>query len=314
MGVTNQTATSDFILLGISEGRVILSPLIAMIYIMILMGNLTIVTIIRMDYHLHTPMYFFLTYLSILDICYSTVTLPAMLLISITGNSRISFNQCFTQLYFFIAFGGCECLLLAAMAYDRYVAICNPLQYPIIMNKQLCSQLVAATWFSGFLNSVLHTSMTSRLTFCGTRKVDHFFCDVPPLLKASCTDTQTSQVVLNILNIFMGIIPFFFVIVTYVHIISTILKIRSVAGQRKAFSTCSSHLIVVTVFYITGMFNYIGPAPRGTFDIARVSPMLYSFLTPLFNPVIYCLRNKEVKRTLKKLLAKNINSRCWVSH
>ncbi|KAM8927173.1 olfactory receptor 5V1-like [Pelodytes ibericus] len=302
MEETNQTANSDFILLSVSEGRVILSPLIAMIYIMILMGNLTIVTIIRMDYHLHTPMYFFLTYLSILDICYSTVTLPAMFLVFFTGNRRISFNMCFTQLYFFIALGGSESLLLAAMAYDRYVAICNPLQYPVIINKQLCSQLVAASWFSGFLNAVLHTSMTSRLTFCGTRKVDHFFCDLPPLLKASCTDTYTSQVVLHIVTLFMGVTPFAYVMVTYMRIISTILKIRSAVGQRKAFSTCSSHLIVVTVFYLTGMFNYNSPAPRGTFDIARLGPILFCVLTPLLNPVIYCLRNKEVKSSLKKLL------------
>ncbi|XP_053308398.1 olfactory receptor 5V1-like [Spea bombifrons] len=300
----NQTCTSDFILLGFSEGRVMLSVLLVIMYTMILMGNFAIFSIIRVDCHLQTPMYFFLSYLSVLDICYSTVTLPAMLFNCITDNRRISFRRCFTQLYFFVSLGGSECLLLAAMAYDRYVAICNPLRYPIIMNKKLCSQLVAGSWFSGFLNSVLHTSMTSRLTFCEARSVNHFFCDVPPLLKAACADTHTSQLLLYIVSVFLGMTPFVFVVISYIRIISSILKIRSTAGRRKAFSTCSSHLIVVTVFYVTANFNYIGPAPGESFDIERLSTMLYSVLTPLFNPVIYCFRNKEVKKALKRIL-------CW---
>ncbi|KAM4703109.1 olfactory receptor 5V1-like [Rhinophrynus dorsalis] len=298
----NQTSRRDFILLGFPEEGVSLSMLMAVTYSMILIGNLAIFSIIRIDCHLQTPMYFFLSFLSILDICYSTVTFPAMLFNSITGNRRISFNRCFTQLYFFVSLGGSECLLLAAMAYDRYVAICNPLRYPIIMNKQLCSHLVAGSWFSGFLNSVLHTWMTSKLSFCETRYVNHFFCDVPPLLKASCTDTHTSQLLLYIVSVFLGMTPFAFVIVSYIKIISNILKIRSSVGRRKAFSTCSSHLIVVTVFYVTANFNYIGPTPGDSFDIERLSSLLYSILTPLFNPVIYCLRNKDVKRALKKAL------------
>ncbi|XP_063291649.1 putative gustatory receptor clone PTE01 [Pelobates fuscus] len=304
MEVKNLTFTSDFILLGFSEGRVILSFFMSVIYTMILMGNVAIVSIIRIDYNLQIPMYFFLSYLSILDICYSSVTLPSMIFNSVTGNRRISFCLCFTQLYFFIAFGGSECLLLAAMAYDRYVAICNPLHYPNVMNKKICSYLVSASWFGGFLNSILHTYMTSKLNFCKNRTVNHFFCDVPPLLNSSCTDTQTSQILLYIINVLLGIIPLLFVSISYIHIISTILKIPSSTGRRKAFSTCSSHIIVVTVFYITGNFNYIGPTPRDMFDILRLSPMLYSVVTPLFNPVIYCLRNKEVKRAFKKILSK----------
>ncbi|XP_053308401.1 putative gustatory receptor clone PTE01 [Spea bombifrons] len=307
----NQTSLKYFNLLSFSEGRAMLSTLMAIIYAMILLGNLAIFSIIRVDSNLQTPMYFFLSNLSMLDICYSTVTLPAMLFNSITGNRRISFESCFAQVYFFVSFGGSECLLLAAMAYDRYVAICNPLRYPIIMNKNICSYLVAASLFCGFSNSVLHTSVTSKLTYCVSRNLNHFFCDVPPLLKVACADTQSSQVLLYIVGVFLGIIPFGFVIVSYARIISTILKITSAAGRQKAFSTCSSHLIIVTVFYVTGYFNYIGPTPRDTFDIIRLAPMLYSVLTPLFNPVIYCLRNKEVKRALKKVL---FESKFKISH
>ncbi|KAM4703112.1 olfactory receptor 5V1-like [Rhinophrynus dorsalis] len=302
MALINQTFLSDFILLGFPEGRVALSVLMAMVYMMILMGNIAIFCIIQIDCHLQTPMYFFISFLSILDICYSTVTVPAMLFNSITGNRRISFNRCFTQLYFFVSLGGSESLLLVAMAYDRYVAICNPLHYPIIMNKRLCSHLVAGSWFCGFLNSVLHTCMTFKLSFCETKYVNHFFCDVPPLLKASCTDKYFRQLLLYIVNVLLGILPFVFVLVSYIQIISTILKISSSAGRRKAFSTCSSHLIVVTVFYVTGNINYIGPTPGDSFDVERLSSLLYSVLTPLFNPIIYCLRNKEVKRALKKAL------------
>ncbi|CAI9575855.1 unnamed protein product [Staurois parvus] len=207
--------------------------MILMTYTMILVGNLTIFSVIKIDIHLQTPMYFFLSYLSILDVCYSSVTLPAMLINAITGNTRVSFNLCFTQLYFFVSLGGSECLLLAAMAYDRYVAICDPLCYPVVMNKTFCSYLVVGSWFFGFLNSVLHTALTSKLTFCRNRHVNHFFCDVPPMLNASCADTHTSQTLLYIVSVFLGMSPFVFVIASYIQIISTILKIHSAAGRKK---------------------------------------------------------------------------------
>ncbi|OCT72851.1 olfactory receptor 5V1 [Xenopus laevis] len=302
MAIKNQTLFGDFILLGFSDEHVLLSFVLAVVYSMILMGNVAIFSIIHIDCRLQAPMYFFLSYLSILDICYSTVTLPSMLFNSITGNRRISFHRCFIQLYFFVSFGGTECLLLAAMAYDRYVAICKPLHYSTIMNRKLCFHLVAGSWVCGFLNSFLHTVITSQLYFCEIRYINHFFCDVPPLLKASCTDTLTSKILLYVVNIFLGMIPFVFVIISYIYIISTIMNIRSAAGRRKAFSTCSSHLIVVTVFYVSGNYNYIGPTPGDSFDTERMSSILYSILTPLFNPIIYCFRNKEVKRALKKKL------------
>lgn len=305
MGMVNQTFFSGFILLGFSNERVLLSLMILTIYTMILVGNLTIFSVIKIDINLHTPMYFFLSYLSILDVCYSSVTLPAMLVRALTGNTRVSFDLCFTQLYLFVSLGGSECLLLAAMAYDRYVAICDPLCYPVVMNKIFCSYLVGGSWFSGFLNSVLHTTLTSKLTYCRDRQVNHFFCDVPAMLNASCADTHTGQMLLYIVSVFLGMTPFVFVVASYTRIISTILKIHSAAGRKKAFSTCSSHLIVVTVFYVTANFNYIGPKPGESFDMIRLSSILYSVLTPLFNPFIYCLRNQEVQRALKKAFCRN---------
>ncbi|XP_063797994.1 olfactory receptor 5V1-like [Pseudophryne corroboree] len=298
----NETYFGDFILLGFPEGQSILSFSIAIIYTMIITGNLTVFSIIQVDRRLQTPMYFFLSCLSILDVCYSTVTLPAMLVNAIMGNRRISFNRCFIQFYFFVSFGGAECLLLAAMAYDRYVAICNPLHYLLIMNKMFCSYFVAGCLICGFLNSVFHTLMTVKLTFCGDREIHHFFCDVLPMLEAACSDIDSSQVVLHIVTVFLGVSPFLIVINSYIHIISAILKIRSSAGRQKVFSTCSSHLIVVTLFYMTSMLNYNGPISGDSFVIVRVSSILYSVLPPLFNPAIYCLRNEEVKRALKKHL------------
>ncbi|XP_063291648.1 olfactory receptor 5V1-like [Pelobates fuscus] len=306
MAVENQSITSDFILLGFPEGRVLLSILIALTYLTILMGNFAIISIIRIDCHLQTPMYFFLSFLSLLDIGYSTVTLPAMFFNSVTYNRRISFSRCFVQLYFFICFGGSESLLLTAMAYDRYVAICNPLRYLVIMNKKFCSYLVLGCYSSGFMNSAFHTSVTSTVNFCEVRNLNHFFCDIPPLLEVSCTDTRTSKMLLYIFSVFMGIAPFMFVTISYIRIITTILKIPSSAGRQKAFSTCFSHLIVVTVFFSTGVLSYIAPTHIDTFDIMILSSMLYCVLTPLLNPVIYCLRNKEVKRAFNKVFSKNI--------
>ncbi|XP_029441430.1 olfactory receptor 5V1-like [Rhinatrema bivittatum] len=299
----NQTnAGKDFILLGFPEGQIIISFFFLLIYLLILLGNLTIFSIVRTDAHLHTPMYFFLSNLSLVDICYSSTSVPSMLGNSLSGKTTISFYRCLAQLYFFVSLGGVECLLLAVMAYDRYAAICNPLRYSVIMNQRFCWQLAAGTWVSGFLNSVLHTLMTSNLPFCGVRKVNHFFCDVPPLLKVACTDTYISKLLLYVISVFLGFCPFLFIVISYVHIISTILKIRSAEGRWKAFSTCSSHLIVVTLFYGTANFNYIGPTSGYPLEIESIASVLYCTLTPLLNPIIYCLRSTEVKRALRKAI------------
>ncbi|XP_069802664.1 olfactory receptor 5V1-like [Dendropsophus ebraccatus] len=298
----NNNSLEDFILIGFSEGQIIFSLLITVTYMMTIFGNLVVFSIIQVDIHLKTPMYFFLSCLSIIDVCFSTVTLPAMLVNAITGNRRISFHRCFTQLYFFVSFGGSESLLLASMAYDRYVAICNPLRYHAVMDKKFCSGFVAGCLVCGLGNAVFHTLMTMKLTFCGDHHINHFFCDVLPMLEAACSDIQGSQVLLHVVTIFIAMSPFVLLINSYVRIISTILKIRSSEGRKKVFSTCSSHLIVVTIFYITAMFNYNGPISGDSLIIFQVSSVLFSVVPPLLNPMIYSLRNKEVKAALKKVL------------
>ncbi|XP_069802669.1 olfactory receptor 5V1-like [Dendropsophus ebraccatus] len=290
----------DFILLGFSQGH-LFSLLIAVTYMMTIFGNFTVFSIIQVDIHLKTPMYFFLSCLSLLDICFSTVTLPAMLVNAIIGNRRISFHRCFTQLYFFVCLGASESLLLAAMAYDRYIAICNPLRYPAIMNKWLCSGLVGGCLVCGLVNAVFHTMMTMKLTFCGDHHINHFFCDVLPMLEAACSDIQSSQAWLHVVTIFLGMSPFLLVMNSYIRIISTILKIRSSEGRQKVFSTCSSHLMVVTIFYTTGIFNYNGSS---SFILFRVSSVLFGILSPVLNPFIYSLRNKDVKKALKKAMTR----------
>ncbi|KAM4015367.1 olfactory receptor 5V1-like [Anomaloglossus baeobatrachus] len=302
MEAENNTLSNEFILLGFLEVRISCTLFIATVYITIMFGNFSVFSIIQVDSHLQTPMYFFLSCLSLLDVFYSSVTLPAMLFNAVTGNRRISFHRCFTQLYFFVCFGGSECLLLAAMAYDRYVAICNPLRYNIVMNRTFCSGFVAGCCVCGLLNAVFHTSMTLKLTFCGNHHINHFFCDVLPMLGAACSDIQGSQVLLHVVTIFLGMFPFLLVMNSYIHIISTIVKIHSSEGRQKVFSTCSSHLTVVTIFYTTGIFSYNGPSSGDHFIIVQVSSVLYGILPPLLNPIIYCLRNKEVKKALTKAL------------
>ncbi|KAG9481934.1 hypothetical protein GDO78_010915 [Eleutherodactylus coqui] len=303
MEAENKTL-NDFILLGFLEKQVICSVLMATVYIMIIISNFAVFSIIQVDSHLQTPMYFFLSCLSLLDICYSSVTLPAMLVNAITGNRRISFHGCFIQLNFFVCFGGSESLLLAAMAYDRYVAICDPLHYPIIMNNTFCSGFVYGCYFCGLLNAVFHTFMILKLTFCGDHHINHFFCDVLPMLEAACSDIHSIQMLLKVVTVVYGMSPFLLVMNSYIHIISTIMKIRSLEVRQKVFSTCSSHLIVVTIFYIAGIFNYNRPRSGGSFIIVQVSSFLYGFLSPFLNPVIYCLRNQEVKKAFKKAITR----------
>ncbi|XP_072281422.1 olfactory receptor 1E16-like [Pyxicephalus adspersus] len=299
MAATNKTSMDVFTLLGFPEQHKIFSFIIAAIYTTTVLGNLSVFCIIQVDSRLQSPMYFFLACLSLLDVCYSTVTLPAMLANAITGNRKISFNRCLTQLYFFICFGGTECLFLAVMAYDRYVAICNPLHYTTTMNGKVCSYFVAASGLSGSINAAFHTMMTWKLTFCGDQDIKHYFCDVLPLLEAACSDIQDSRVLLHVVTVFIGMTPFILVTNSYIRIISAILKIRSTTGRQKVFSTCSSHLIVVTVFYSTAIFNYNGPNSGDSFVFVRVASLLYSIVPPLLNPIVYCLRNIEVKRAFR---------------
>ncbi|XP_073457480.1 olfactory receptor 5V1-like [Aquarana catesbeiana] len=297
----NQTILKNILLLTFSDDCIfIITFLLSLIYCTILIGNFCILIIIRVEAHLHTPMYFFLSNLSVLDLCYSSTTLPVMIYNSATSNRKISFVKCIAQLYLFVSLGGAECILLAVMAYDRFVAICNPLRYPVIMRIKVFASLAAASWLSGFLNSILHTVMTSELKFCQLEEsINHFYCDVPPLVQAACNPTKTSKILLYVVSVFLGFTPFLYIVITYFHIISTIMKIKSSEGRSKAFSTCSSHLIVVTVFYSTANLNYIGPTGY-SIELEIFASLLYSILTPVVNPIIYCLRNKEVKGALRK--------------
>ncbi|EGW13252.1 Olfactory receptor 5V1 [Cricetulus griseus] len=253
------------------------------------------------DSHLHTPMYYFLGNLAFIDICYTTTNVPQMMVHLLSEKKTISYGGCVVQLFAFIFFVGSECLLLAAMAYDRYIAICKPLRYPFIMNKVLCSWLAASCWIGGFLNSMVHTVLTFRLPFCGNNHINYFFCDIPPLLILSCGDTSINELALLSIGIFIGWTPFLCIILSYLYIISTILRIRSSEGRHKAFSTCASHLLIVLLYYGSAIFTYVRPISSYSLEKDRLISVLYSIVTPMLNPVIYTLRNKDIKEAVKAI-------------
>ncbi|XP_078509789.1 olfactory receptor 5V1-like [Lissotriton helveticus] len=305
----NKTTVEEFILLGFSsvpELKITLFVVFFSLYLSMLMGNFLIVTITRTDPRLNTPMYYFLRHLSILEICYTSVTIPKMLENFLAKRNSIYYAGCAAQLYFFIALGSIECTLLAVMAYDRFVAICNPLGYHIIMSRLVCHSLVSISWLSGFLNSMVHTVFTFQLPFCSSNQVKQFFCDIPPLLNLACADTHTNKMVLFVVGGLYGFGSFLLTLISYIQIISAILKIRTKAGQRKAFSTCTSHLIMVSLFYGTSFFMYL--RPNSSFSLAqeKLIPIFYTVVTPTLNPIIYSLRNKEIKGALRKMVYKTI--------
>uniref|UniRef100_A0A8C3SET2 Olfactory receptor n=1 Tax=Chelydra serpentina TaxID=8475 RepID=A0A8C3SET2_CHESE len=324
----NRTEVSEFILMGLTNLQGLehfLFALFLLLYVASLLGNGAIVAMALMEPRLHTPMYFFLGNLSCLDICYSTVTVPKMLSGFLSGCQTISFAGCLAQLHFFHFLGSSEAVLLAVMAYDRYVAICNPLRYRLLMSTQACLCLAAASWVTGFLHALMHTIMTSQLCFCGPSRVPHFFCDIKPLLSLACGSTRLNLSLLNIVTGGIVVIPFILTLIklatmifssidtlppflltlaSYVCIISTILRIPSTTGRQKAFSTCSSHLMVVTIFYGTVIIVYMLPDTDALRDLNKVFSVFYMVLTPLANPLIYSLRNKEVKEALSKIISK----------
>ncbi|NXU33370.1 O10C1 protein, partial [Thalassarche chlororhynchos] len=243
-------------------------------------------------------MYFFLRNLSFLEICYTSVTLPRVLVNLLSSDTSISFAGCAAQMYFFLFFGATECCLLAAMAYDRYRAICNPLHYMDIMNKKVCMQLAACSWICGNLVALGHTTFIFSLPFCGSNVINHFFCEIQPVLMLVCGDTYWNELQIILAAAFVILMPFLLILVSYSLIISAILKIRSAKGRYKAFSTCFSHLLVVTLFYGTAVFIYIRPKSSYSLDVDKVLSLFYSVVTPILNPVIYSLRNREVKGAL----------------
>ncbi|XP_039357837.1 olfactory receptor 11L1-like isoform X2 [Mauremys reevesii] len=301
----NRTIITEFILLGfrnLPELQILLFLVFLVIYIVTMSGNILIVALVVADQHLHTPMYFFLGNLSCLETCYTSTILPRLLASLLTGDRTISVSGCFAQFYCFGSLATTECYLLAVMSYDRYLAICKPLRYAALMNGRLCLQLSAGSWLSGFLTCVITMWFLSQLTFCAPNEIDHFFCDFSPMLKLSCSDTSMITLVSFILAFLDLPCPFLLTVTSYVCIIATILRIPSTTGRQKAFSTCSSHLIVVTLFYGTLMTVYLLPKTNTLKALNKVFSVFYTVLTPMLNPLIYSLRNKEVKEALRKVI------------
>ncbi|XP_028595175.2 olfactory receptor 5V1-like [Podarcis muralis] len=299
----NTTEAKDFYFTELSdlpEVRITLFVVILLTYLITLAGNGAILTAIATDSHLQTPMYFFISSLSFLDVLCPTVTVPKMLQVFMSENKTISFVGCVLQLFFLIDAVGTEIFLLSVMAYDRYVAICSPLHYTNIMTKRLCVQLTAGTWLTGFINSMIHTSLTFTLSFCEPYKINQYYCDIPPLMAASCSSTYLPELVLLLVAGILGGGAFLVTLISYVYIISTILRMRSAEGRRKAFSTCGSHLTVVFLFYGTTIATYVRPTSSYSPKQDRIVSMLYGIVTPMLNPMIYSLRNKDVKRALVK--------------
>ncbi|XP_048372602.1 olfactory receptor 10AG1-like [Sphaerodactylus townsendi] len=299
----NSTAQFEFILLGLSDKPNVQSILFAIFlvtYIIILAGNLLIILLTLLDPALHTPMYFFLRNLSFLEICYTSANIPKMLRNLMSGNKSISFLGCAAQNYFTLFLGGSECFLLASMAYDRYVAICKPLHYHDFMNSKVCMGLAVASWLSGFMSFGL-TSMVFTLSFCGSNEINHFICDIPPLLKLACGDTSRTEIAVFVLAIIFITFPFVLIFMSYAGIIAAILGISSAEGRKKAFSTCSSHLTVVILFYGSACITYLNPNSTYSFNNGKYLSLFYIVVGPVLNPIIYTFRNKDFKSALKKI-------------
>uniref|UniRef100_A0A672V415 Olfactory receptor n=1 Tax=Strigops habroptila TaxID=2489341 RepID=A0A672V415_STRHB len=300
----NHTTVTQFILLGLTSDPKLQTPLFViffMIYLITLMGNLVLMALIKTSPQLHTPMYFFLCNLSVVDLCYSSVFAPKLLLGFLLEKKTISYPACFLQHFFFLMFVTTEVFLLAVMAYDRYVAICNPLLYTVSMPKGVCVQLVAASYMGGILNSLIQTCSLLLLPFCGPNTINHYFCDTNPLLKLSCSNSHLNELLLVTLNGTISMSVLFLIITSYVYILLSILRIRSAAGRHKAFSTCTcaSHLIAVALFFGSAFFMYLQP-PSSHRSLDKVASIFYAVVIPMLNPFIYSLRNKEVKGALVK--------------
>ncbi|XP_029435707.1 olfactory receptor 5V1-like [Rhinatrema bivittatum] len=304
----NQTSIAGFILLGFSDHpqlQVLIITLVFLIFLSALLGNGTFLTLMCADPRLHRPMYFFLSNLSCLDICYTLTTLPRILGSLFMRDKSISFLACVAQLFLFMSFTIAEFVLLAVMAYDRYVAICNPFHYALIMSNRVCTVLAASSWIIGFLGSSLVTDLIAQSSFCGSNEINHFFCDLTAMIKLICGDIHSLEVVISTEGVFLGINIFLLTLISYTCIISSILKIPSMEGKRKAFSTCSSHLIVVVLFYGTVIFYYMRPQSMYSPEQDKLFSLLYTGLVPMLNPMIYSLRNKEINNALRKVRTRN---------
>ncbi|XP_063788369.1 olfactory receptor 2G3-like [Pseudophryne corroboree] len=305
MSWKNETAVVEFVLLGLSSEpttRTILFVAFLLIYVMILVGNFLIITLTLTDNNLQTPMYFFLTNLSLMDICVSSTSVPRMLKDLLSAKRTISYIECAAQMYISLSLGECECILLAIMAYDRYIAICYPLHYTIIINRSVCIKIAVGTWVCGFLLSICHIVLTLNINLCGRNEINHFLCEVPEFLSLGCQNIMIVESVIFIVGVLILIIPVTFICVSYMRIIVSILKISSLTGQNKAFSTCGSHMMVVAMFYGSAMAVYMKSRSTSSPDTDKIITVFYFIITPMLNPLIYTLRNKEVKTALTKLL------------
>ncbi|NXD46877.1 OR6Y1 protein, partial [Copsychus sechellarum] len=303
MGGRNETKVMYFILLGFpttGELQLLLFSALLLVYLFTVLENLLIILIIRKNHSLHNPMYLFLGNLSFLEIWYVSAIEPKMIMDVLSHDKRISFQGCMAQLHFFVTLVCTEYVLLAVMACDRVLAICKPLRYPLIMRHKLCAQLVAGCWMCGLTTSSIKLSFIARLSFCDVDKINHYFCDISPLLNISCSDSSSAELVDFILALLVIMVPLCTVVASYICILITVLKIPSSQGRQKAFSTCSSHLAVVILFYSTTLFTYAHPKLMYTYRANKLVSVLYTVVVPLLNPLIYCLRNKEVRFAIRK--------------
>ncbi|XP_072796100.1 olfactory receptor-like protein DTMT [Vicugna pacos] len=307
MKIGNQTVISEFLLLGLPiepDQRDLFYALFLAMYLTTILGNLLIIVLIRLDSHLHTPMYLFLSNLSFSDLCFSSVTMPKLLQNMQKEYPSIPYAGCLTQMYFFLLFADLESFLLVAMAYDRYVAICFPLHYTTTMSPKLCLSLVVLSWVLTIFISLLHTLLMARLSFCADNVIPHFFCDMSALLKLACSDIQINEMVIFLLGGLVIIVPFLLIFLSYAQIVSSILKVPSARGIRKAFSTCGSHLSVVSLFYGTIIGLYLCPSANYSTVKETLMAVMYTVVTPMLNPFIHSLRNQDIKGALGRAFSK----------
>ncbi|KAM6168095.1 olfactory receptor 7D4-like [Erethizon dorsatum] len=304
----NNSCVAQFHLLGFSDDPELQPALFALflsMYLVAVLGNLLIILAVSSDSHLHTPMYFFLSNLSYVDICFTSTIVPKMLLNIQAQNKVISYIECLTQVYFFMIFAGMDNFLLTVMAYDRFVAICHPLKYMIIMNPWLCGLLVLMSWFVIFLDALLHLLLIMRLTFTRGTEIPHFFCDLPPLLQVASSDTHINDIVLYVTTALLGVFPVTGILFSYSRIVSSLMRMSSSASKSKAFSTCGSHLCMVSLYYGTSLAEYLSFTFTRSSWASMIASVMYTVVTPMLNPFIYSLRNKDVKGALGRLLKQN---------
>ncbi|XP_049747749.1 olfactory receptor 5B12-like [Elephas maximus indicus] len=303
----NISEVTEFILVGLTDALELQIPLFlifTLIYLVTLFGNLGMITMSLLDTHLHIPMYFFLSNLSLVDCVYTSAVTPRVMVGLLMGNKVISYNACAAQVFFFAAFATIECYLLASMAFDRHTAVCKPLHYTTTMTSTVCALLVTGSYVSGLLQTSIHVAFTFHLSFCHSNVVNHFFCDIPPLLALSCSDTYTNEIVLFTLTTCTIVFSLLVILNSYLFIFIAILRMHSAEGRKKAFSTCASHLTTVSIFYGTVIFMYLQPSSSQSMNRDKIASVFYTMIIPMLNPLVYSLRNKEVKNAFKKVVEK----------